>query len=372
MVIERQLFSTDIVQALEQAHTPTLGNPFATLADIPVGSAWDLNGNTNGSEQYIGTNDNFDFPIVTNNVERVRISAVGNVGIGYVPNAFARLRVAGLDFGSVNYAFVAQDSVTANLFSVRNDGYTLLMDMTIGRGAGLFGNNTVLGVNCLQSTTTGQANTAVGYLSLKSLTSGADNTAVGYSVLVGSVTGNENTAVGNRLLTSNGAGSNNQVFGSNSATANTSGSLNIIIGTNSFNTNTTGSYNVVITPTSGLSTSNGDLNFAAGYAAGNSNNGSNNIFLGSYSGLNQTAANYMLFIDNRARTTAANELTNSLIVGTSDASLGNQRLRFNANVGIGGNAATSTSTLNIGNLPVSSAGLVTGDVWNNLGVLSIV
>ncbi len=41
------------------------------------------------------------------------------------------------------------------------------------------------------------------------------------------------------------------------------------------------------------------------------------------------------------------------------------------NFGIGG-AATNTSTLNISGLPTSSVGLVTGDIWNNSGVLTIV
>jgi len=41
------------------------------------------------------------------------------------------------------------------------------------------------------------------------------------------------------------------------------------------------------------------------------------------------------------------------------------------NLGIGG-AATSTSKLNIQSIPTSSAGLATGDVWSNGGVLTIV
>ena len=44
---------------------------------------------------------------------------------------------------------------------------------------------------------------------------------------------------------------------------------------------------------------------------------------------------------------------------------------MNDNVGIGG-VATATSILNITGLPTSSAGLATGDVWNNSGVLTIV
>ena len=45
--------------------------------------------------------------------------------------------------------------------------------------------------------------------------------------------------------------------------------------------------------------------------------------------------------------------------------------QFLGNTGIGA-SPTTTSSLHLGRLPVSSVGLVAGDVWNNLGVLSIV
>ncbi|GIV43371.1 MAG: hypothetical protein KatS3mg035_0494 [Bacteroidia bacterium] len=44
-------------------------------------SDWKLDGNTNGALRYIGTNDNFDFPVYTNGTEKMRVTAGGNVGI---------------------------------------------------------------------------------------------------------------------------------------------------------------------------------------------------------------------------------------------------------------------------------------------------
>ncbi len=45
-------------------------------------TAWLPNGNNNGAIKTIGTNDNFDLPIVTNNTEKVRVTSDGRMGIG--------------------------------------------------------------------------------------------------------------------------------------------------------------------------------------------------------------------------------------------------------------------------------------------------
>ncbi|MFT3932332.1 MAG: hypothetical protein QM726_01855 [Chitinophagaceae bacterium] len=43
---------------------------------------WAFNGNTVGAAKTIGTIDNYDFPFITNNTERMRLSNAGNLGIG--------------------------------------------------------------------------------------------------------------------------------------------------------------------------------------------------------------------------------------------------------------------------------------------------
>ncbi len=45
-------------------------------------SSWLLDGNTVGSIKKIGTKDAYDLPIITSNVERMRITSGGNVGVG--------------------------------------------------------------------------------------------------------------------------------------------------------------------------------------------------------------------------------------------------------------------------------------------------
>jgi hypothetical protein len=50
----------------------------------PTGSFWALNGNNVGSIKKIGTIDNFDLPIITNNTEFARVTTSGNVGINTI------------------------------------------------------------------------------------------------------------------------------------------------------------------------------------------------------------------------------------------------------------------------------------------------
>lgn len=45
---------------------------------------WHLEGNSNGGLYSIGTNDGFDFPIVTNSVERMRVMADGKIGLATI------------------------------------------------------------------------------------------------------------------------------------------------------------------------------------------------------------------------------------------------------------------------------------------------
>lgn len=52
------------------------------MLNINAVKSWDYNGNAVAAVKKLGTTDNFDLPIITNNVERMRIGAAGQVGIG--------------------------------------------------------------------------------------------------------------------------------------------------------------------------------------------------------------------------------------------------------------------------------------------------
>ena len=64
----------------------------ATYADTLV---WKIDGNTVDRLRTIGTKNAFDFPIITNNVERLRITSTGLVGIGtFTPNPNTTVTIA--------------------------------------------------------------------------------------------------------------------------------------------------------------------------------------------------------------------------------------------------------------------------------------
>jgi hypothetical protein len=56
-------------------------NVSAQNASAVLGLVWNLGGNAVGVLQDLGTTSNFDLPFITNNIERMRISSAGNVGI---------------------------------------------------------------------------------------------------------------------------------------------------------------------------------------------------------------------------------------------------------------------------------------------------
>ncbi|MCS7074417.1 MAG: hypothetical protein NZ108_08120, partial [Bacteroidia bacterium] len=87
-----------------------------------IGDDWRLDGNTNGVLRYIGTNDNFDFPIRTNGTERMRVTAGGNVGIATTTPS-VRLHVASGDLWANRTirATAPSDGTNAGIIELYNE-----------------------------------------------------------------------------------------------------------------------------------------------------------------------------------------------------------------------------------------------------------
>ncbi len=173
-----------------------------------TGNDWSINGNsgTNPTTNFIGTTDNQDLAFRTNNVEKVRITAKGQIETTQLESVWI-----GENAGN------SVTSGTRNTF--------------VGRISGA-------------SITTGNDNTAIGGLSLSTLSTGIDNTAVGLGALLDLQNGNGNTFVGEQSGENLVTGSYNTVLG-HVAGENMNGSSNIFIGYQA-GRSTTGSNKLII------------------------------------------------------------------------------------------------------------------------------
>lgn len=267
----------------------------------------------------------------------VHLFNTGNVGIAVTPTD-TRLHVKG-SVTLTDFTFKAEDAGGNPLLYVRNDGYTTIMDMVVGRGGGLISTNTVLGVAAIANATGGQ-NTGVGYAVLNTLNTGTGNTAIGYAVLANITSGTANVGIGASVMQASNPsysiGIGSGVLYQSSGTGNTG------IGHGNF-------YNLSL----------GDYNTALGYNAGANvmhTQGNNNLFLG-----------YMADVSTNNLTNASAIGANATVGASNSMVLGN-----GVNVGIG--SSTPTSKLQVVGLPTyadntaaSGAGLTVGAMYIRTG-----
>jgi len=191
-----------------------------------------------------------------------------NVGIG-ISNPSTKLDVDG-NINAYNFNTIGSNTKI---------GIDALNSITTG------GFNTATGFRALYSNTTGNYNTATGWRSLYLNTIGTHNTATGYRALYSNTTGTINTATGFQALYSNTAGSYNTAGGYNALYFNSTGIANTSIGFNSLYSNTTGRNNAAVGYASLYLNTTGEFNIGIGYEA-NSNNqtGSQNTIIGARAG----------------------------------------------------------------------------------------
>ena len=145
-------------------------------------------------------------------------------------------------------------------------------------------NNSAFGSYALKSNSDGMFNVANGSYSLYKNTSGSYNVATGAYALLNNTTGSYNMAMGESALFLNTTGSYNMAFGSQALYQNSSGTSNIAIGTSALYYNSTGSNNDAIGDGALSSNTSGSDNNAMGYNALYANTvGTDNTAVGSKS-----------------------------------------------------------------------------------------
>lgn len=224
--------------------------------------------------------------------------------------------------------------------------------------------NTVLGYNTLFSNQTGNENTVAGTQALGDNLDGSRNTAFGYRSMLHNVSGSFNTSIGFQTMTDgsgnynsalgfyallNNSGDNNTCLGSWACRWNYSGSNNTVMGNEALFWGYGGSNNVAIGTGAGFwnygGSNNvsvgmdagywgGENNTALGYNAFYNNAGSSGVAIGNNAGYFENESN-RLYIDNQARANLDDARNKALIYGFFDANPANQKLTFNANVGLG-------------------------------------
>ena len=262
--------------------------------------------------------------------------------------------------GTSNQIIVADDSDGTVTLSTPQDIHTgasptfagltvtnrLLFDTT--------NNNTHLGYlagTTLSGATYPEKNVFVGEEAGQNLkwTTGSEgkwNVYVGYAAGKGgaATTGYGNVGVGKDALETITTGLFNTVVGFQAAQTHQSGTGNTAIGVNAFLSNVSGSYNTAL-GMEALRDSLGSYNVGLGFRASGDNDGSYNVFLGHAAGHNQVTVDNMLFIHNVLENNAADELTNSLIVGYFPAHANGPAIVINGTLTAGKGTFLSTDVL---------------------------
>lgn len=172
-------------------------------------------------------------------------------------------------------------AVEAGFDALANQDFTA-NGLTVGKGPGANGSNTIVGLDALDSYDSGGGGcTAIGHMALNALQSGASNTAIGDDALLSNVSADDNTAVGRDALRAMTTGTNTAV-GAYAMSAANGGNSNTAVGRGSLQ-NTTGSGNTAIGRNSGIGASfSGSFNTLIGYSLGNGlTTGTQNTLIGS-------------------------------------------------------------------------------------------
>jgi len=219
-----------------------------------------------------------------------------------------------------NGTLTGNRTVTMGAFTLSFEKDIIVNGHRIGRGNGNVSTSIAIGQLAATSTTTASQSVFIGY------SAGNLVTTANANVLIGAYAG--------RVIDTGGA---NTIIGQVSGYTLTSGTYNTLIGRQSGNGLTTGIHNVVVT-----------------------------VIGSQVSGLTPTLSNNIIIADGQGNQRLVFNSSGQGVVGSSAYPTFVSGIQFDI---VGKARATS---LNLSALPTSSAGLSSGDLWNNAGVVNIV
>ena len=324
--------------------------------------------------------------VAVNNLSDLNNAATARTNLGFNTGVDAHLNVS---TASANEALLWTGSDyswgTAGASSLNGLSDATADSTTLGLGSGALANddgsnnyNTAVGLNALNTMTSGSKNTAIGYYALQDATISVDNVAVGTNALfnntsgsrqvsIGSgalhtnITGSQNTGVGFQALYNNTSNDNTGV-GAYALHTNTSGASNSSLGYFSLNANSTGGNNVAVGYEALRRNTTASGNVAIGYQAVNQNTeGNKNVGIG-YQALYRnteavmnTAIGYQALLGSSANTNGhrntaiGHQALKEISSGTKNTAVGNTAgdaiTTGGNNTLLGYNAAASSATV---------------------------
>lgn len=364
----------------------TLGDSTVKYVDadtaVTVGGGWGVEGNTTGAKKKLGTVDNQDISIITNNTEKILIKSADTYsGTGTGTTGAPRLNLGTGTFTVDDAAINIHREITgASLFSHGIRDESTFNSTTTGAYASFDAQPIINGsehlnhVNGHQTrivfNNSGGADAVYGHTALFTHNGGTITTGYGYhaAALAGSGTFTNyygffmepQTAPGAYFLYSGGtspsymggtlqtgsdilcggtvnstnlwsnSGFNSAGAGIGAKTSATAGFYQTLFGHNAGTNMTSASnfFNTALGSAAGFTTTSGSSNTYVGSYAGYSGNGSGNVFLGKQAGFWETGSN-KLIVDNVQRTDEPSQRTQALIYGEFDATTTNQIVKVN-------------------------------------------
>lgn len=229
--------------------------------------------------------------------------------------------------------------------------------VTIGRGNGDTGGNTIIGEGTGGSINqTGQYNTVVGWAAFQQNNSGFSNTAIGAGSLSNNVLGSNNTALGYYSLVINQSGSNNTSIGHETLRSINTGDNNVALGQASLYSLVSGSNNTAVGQGSLFLFNRGTNNTALGQAS----------LISMVTGSSNTATgqgSLRSFIIGDNNTVSGNSSLFNLLSGSNNTAVGQGSL-FSATTG-SNNTALGQNTLYSTTTGTNNTAIGQGSMFNN-------